>query len=342
LGSSPSAMRVILTWGVLTIALGVVGYLAIVGGRLRNAAFAALLGLAASAAYVWLIARPEGSVMQQQYAVVAYIHLPLLAYAAVAMAVLGFRSEDGPRFAFLAKTVEVVFTGGVFSVVGGMFLLVTMGLFQTLSLQLPSWLQQLLLMLGAGALPILAVATVYDPTRAPEDQEFDTGIGRVVSVVMRLVLPLALLVLIGYLVAIPFRFMEPFYQRDALVVYNVLLFAVVGLLIAVIPLQREEGDGLQRAVRLGIVVLVALTVLVSLYALAAVAYRTASDGWTINRITVIGWNVLNTTLLGLLLAGQIRAWHEDWVTVLQRSVRLGTVCYLGWGLIVVLALPWIF
>jgi hypothetical protein len=341
-GSSLGDMRAFLAWGLPIMALGVVAYLALVGGRLRNAALVALVGLAACAAYVWLIARPEGSVMQEQYAIVAYIHLPLLAYAAVAMAVLGLRSQAGPRFAFLAKTVEVVFTGGVFGVVGGMFFLVTMGLFQTLSLALPSWLQQLLLMLGAGALPVLAVATVYDPARAPEDQEFSTGIGRVVTVVMRLFLPLALLVLVGYLVAIPFRFMEPFYQRDVLIVYNVLLFAIVGLLIAVIPPEPKGGDDVQRAVRLGIVVLAALTVLVSMYALAAVAYRTALDGWTVNRITVIGWNVLNTAVLGALLSGQIRWWHEDWVAALQHTARLGTLCYLVWSLLIVLGLPWIF
>ena len=343
LGSSPpSAMRAFLTWGVPIIAFGVVAYLAVVGGRLRNAALVAVVGLAACAAYVWLIARPEGSIMQEQYAIVAYIHLPLLAYAAVAMAVLGLRSQARQRFAFLAKTVEVVFAGGVFSVVGGMFFLVTMGLFQTLSLALPTWLQQLVLMLGAGALPIMAVATVYDPTRVPEDQDLGTGIGRVVTVVMRMLLPLALLVLVGYLVAIPFRFMEPFYRRDLLTVYNVLLFAVVGLLIAVIPPDPDAGGGVQRAVRLGIVVLAALTVLVSVYALAAVAYRTALDGWTVNRITVIGWNVLNTTLLGLLLAGQIRWWHEDWAVALHRTVQLGTVCYLVWSLVIVLGLPWVF
>ncbi|MCD6302617.1 MAG: hypothetical protein J7M15_03720 [Anaerolineae bacterium] len=340
--STTPQLQALGTWGALVIALGVVAYLGVVGGRLRNAALVALVGFAACAGYVWLVARPGGTVMEDQYATVAYIHLPLLAYAAVAVAVLGWRSEAGERFAFLAKTVEVVFTGGVFAVVGMFFFLVTMGLFDTLSLQLPRWLQELVAIVGAGALPVLAVATVYDPTHAPEDQAFDVGLGRVVSVLMRLLLPLALLVLVGYVVAIPFRFMEPFYRRESLIIYNILLFAVLGLLVAVIPVERDTADRAQRVVRVGIVALAALTVLISLYALAAVAYRTALDGWTVNRVTVIGWNVLNTSLLGLLLVRQIRSWHDDWIGACHRSVRGGTVAYLVWGLVVILALPWVF
>lgn len=340
--SVPPPLQAIGTWGAPAIAAGVVAYLAIIGGRLRKATLVALAGLAACAGYVWLVARPGGTVMQEQYAGVAYIHLPLMAYAAVAVAALGWRSEPQRRFAFFAKTVEVVFTGGVFTVVGVFFFLVTMGLFDTLGLQLPRWLQEMVAVIGAGALPVLAVATVYDPARVPEDQAFDAGLGHVVRILMRLLLPLALLVLIGYLAAIPFRFMVPFFRRESLIAYNILLFAVIGLLVAVIPLEQDDADRAQRAVRAGIIALAGLTVLISLYALAAVIYRTAIDGWTVNRLTVIGWNALNTGLLALLLARQIRSWHEDWVAALHATVRLGSTAYLAWGLVVVLALPWLF
>jgi hypothetical protein len=340
--AATSQIAALPTWGVPILAAGVVAYLALAGGRLAPAAIAALAGLAACAAYVWFVARPDGTAMQQQYATLAYIHLPLLAYAAVALATLGWRSGARPRFAFLAKTVEVVFTGGVFSVVGGLFYGVTLGLFATLDIRWPIWMQELVAMVGAGSLPVLAVATVYDPTRPPEEQAFEAGLGRVVGILMRLLLPLALLALVGYLVAIPFRFMEPFYQRDVLIVYNVLLFAVVGLLLAVIPLEWEPDDRTQRTLRTGIAALAGLTVLVSLYALAAVVTRTIWDGWTLNRLTVIGWNVLNTAALALLLARQVRAWREDWVAGAQAAIRLGSAAYLAWGLVVLLLLPWLF
>jgi hypothetical protein len=330
------------TWGAAVVAAGVVAYLGLAGRRLAVAGLAALAGLAGCAAYVWFVARPDGTPMEQQYATLAYIHLPLLAYAAVALATLGWRSGARPRFAFLSKTVEVVFTGGVFAVVGGLFYGVTLGLFATLDIAWPIWLEQMVAMVGAGALPVLAVATVYDPSRAPEEQAFEVGLGRVVGILMRLLLPLALLVLGGYLVAIPFRFMEPFLQRDVLIVYNVLLFAVVGLLIAVIPLEWEPDDRMQRTLRTGIAALAGLTVLVSLYALAAVVTRTIWDGWTLNRLTVIGWNVLNTGALALLEVRLARAWREDWVASAQAAIRLGSAAYLVWGLVVILLLPWLF
>jgi len=83
-------------------------------------------------------------------------------------------------------------------------------------------------------------------------------------------------------------------------------------------------------------------VLVSLYALAAVVTRTIWDGWTLNRLTVIGWNVLNTGALALLEVRLARAWRDDWVAGAQAAIRLGSVAYLVWGLVVILLLPWLF
>jgi hypothetical protein len=50
-----------------------------------------------------------------------------------------------------------------------------------------------------------------------------------------------------------------------------------------------------------------LAVVVSLYALAAIGYRTWEGGITLNRLTIIGWNVINIGILALLLLRQRRA-----------------------------------
>ena len=48
----------------------------------------------------------------------------------------------------------------------------------------------------------------------------------------------------------------------------------------------------------------ALALVVSLYALAAIVYRTAMDRLTPNRLAFIGWNVINIGLLILILFWQ--------------------------------------
>jgi hypothetical protein len=71
--------------------------------------------------------------------------------------------------------------------------------------------------------------------------------------------------------AIPFYFSAPFENRDVLIVYNLMLFAIVGLLIGALPIQGGElSPDLQRVLRIGIVAVAGLAVPVSLHALSAV------------------------------------------------------------------------
>jgi hypothetical protein len=86
----------------------------------------------------------------------------------------------------------------------------------------------------------------------------------------------------------------------------------------------------------------ALALLVSLYALAAILYRTAIDRLTPNRLTFIGWNVINIGLLFLILLLQWRSEKGRWLPGLYRAFSAGTVAYAVWTLAVILVLPWLF
>jgi hypothetical protein len=217
-------------------------------------------------------------------------------------------------------------------------------MFDTLRVELPDLWQRLLYFGGAGLLPVLAVASVYDPARRAGAQDFYRGFGKILAIIMRLLLPLTLLTLLVYIAFIPFNFLAPFNQRNVLITYNVGLFAVMGLLVGVIPLSADDVAAQWRgALRAGIVALATLALLVSLYALSAILYRTALDGLTMNRLVVIGWNMLNVVLLALALIAQLRAGRGDgWVAALQRVARGGSLAYVAWGLALVLALPWLF
>jgi hypothetical protein len=85
-----------------------------------------------------------------------------------------------------------------------------------------------------------------------------------------------------------------------------------------------------------------LTLIVSLYALSAIIYRTLNDRLTPNRLTFIGWNVINIGLLILLLLVQWRANAEQWLTGLYRSFSMGTAVYALWTAIVLFSMPWLF
>jgi hypothetical protein len=194
-----------------------------------------------------------------------------------------------------------------------------------------------------GLIAVLAVALVYDPKETPAGQSFSEGLSKLIAMLMRLLLPLSLLVLVVYLAFIPFNFREPFENRDVLIIYNGMLFAVVALLVGATPVAGMESPARNQVwLRRGIAALAALALIVSLYALAAILYRTAIDRVTPNRLTFIGWNIINIGILAWLLIQQFRAQQQRWLDALHATFAAGTVPYVAWTLAIILLVPWLF
>ncbi|MBI1796720.1 MAG: hypothetical protein HYR74_06675 [Candidatus Eisenbacteria bacterium] len=301
--------------------------------RIRPAAAALLL----IAVTVWALAarRPGDDALTR----LRIVHLPALGWLALGWSILGTKGASG-MFAAVRKSVEALITAGLFFAAGAAFVLVTRALFHTIGVDLPPGLLRYLEVGGPGLVIMLAVATVYDPERAPSAQRPDHGFARVIFTAGRLFLPLTLLVLLIYAATIPFRFMEPFRSREVLVSYNVMLFAIIGLMVAATPLSiAEVSDRFGPWLRRGIIALAALTLLVSMYAMAAVIYRTVEGGMTANRLTVLGWNLVNIATLGLLLWRLLREPRTAWVSACHRALRFGLLCYFVWTFFVLIGIP---
>jgi hypothetical protein len=307
----------------------------------RRSLWLPLAGVVLGALVVYVFLLP-GSISNARALLVA-VHLPLLAWAAIGLAALGWRSSSHERFAFITKSLEAIGTGGVFGIAGGIFAGVAIGMFNVLDARLPNVVMRLVVGLVAGLVTVFAVATVYDPALTPGQQEFGRGFGRVLIVLMRVLLVLSLLALVVYIMVIPFNFAAPFQNRNTLIIYNVMLFGIVALLIGSTPIGV---DGLtlrmQTLLRATMIAVAALTALVSLYALAATIYRASVDGLTMNRATIIGWNIINIALLIALLLFQARTRREDWPFALQQVFAWGAIAYVIWAAVAGLALPWLF
>ena len=303
----------------------------------------ALLALATAAYVFWVYPQAGTRPFQEQYLTLMALHLPLLAWAGVGAFLVAGHPQPVHRFAFLIKSLELFIMGGLFVGAGGLFTGITVGLFGALDVEFPLLVQRLFIAGGGGLIPVVATAVIYDPTAPPAGQAFDQGLSKLVALLMRILLPLTLLVLIVYLAFIPFNFRAPVDNRDVLIIYNGMLFAVVALLVGATPVgQAELSPRLARWLRLGIIAVAALAVVVSLYALAAILYRTLLDRLTPNRLTFIGWNIINVGLLLLLLLYQARAGAGGWLRRLYRAYGAGAGAYTVWTVAVILALPWLF
>ena len=336
-GPAPQNTYFALLWAPI-VGLIVIVFLTVTAKSNYQRALVLGTGLIGVSVYVMLLApnRPN-------YRELMALHVPLIALAGVGVSLLGLSSTPKSRFAFLTKCIEVIVTGGLYLIAVVIFSGITISLFQALGIRVPDAITRLLMAGGIGLIPVAAAATIYDPLVGPLDQDFKRGLGRLVATLPRLLLPLTVIVLVIYLIAIPFNFMAPFKNRDVLVIYNGMLFAVMGLLLGATPLQADDlPPRYQTALRSGIIALAILVVVVSLYALSATVYRTVLGGLTINRVTIIGWNSLNLSLLVLLIYKQFRHGAAAWIDSLHSVFSLGATGYVAWGLCLILATPWLF
>jgi hypothetical protein len=299
--------------------------------------------LAAMCAYAILISLGQKTDPQQRYLELMVVHLPLISWIGIGLGIMGWKSAIEARFAFLIKSIEVMITAGIYLIAGVAFGAITVGMFTALSITLPDAVIRLIVAGGFGLIPIVALASAYDPSLEPHAQDFSQGLSKFVTTMMRLLLPMTLIVLVIYILIIPFNFMQPFNNRDVLIVYNVMAFAIMGLLIGATPIQTDDlSFKIQSALRNGILAVAALAILVSLYALSAVIYRTVLGGITINRVTIIGWNTINITILVLLIIKQFKSGRQAWVDSLRWTFGIGTNAYLVWTLFLIIAIPLIF
>lgn len=275
-------------------------------------------------------------------ALLSALHLPFVAWAAIGAAVsVGRPAPARQGYAFLVKSVETVVVGGIYFAAGALFVGLTYGIFAVLGITLPENDLQKVAAWGVGAIPVLAVATIYNPLAAPENQDWSGGISRILGVLARLMLPLALGVLAVYMFwFIPAYFWRPFQEREVLIVYNATILAVLVLITMILSGPDYEHTPRQKAVlRYAVQALVALTLLLNLYALAAIVSRTLSFGLTPNRYAVLGWNCVTLIMLAVLGFRLWRAHPDTWIFAVREALARVSIVAVAWIVWVVIALP---
>lgn len=335
--------HILLLWAPVSAAF-VLLYLTLAGRGRWARLLAILAGLGALTGYaVFTYPQLGPYVFQEQYTALMALHLPLAAWAAVGLFLLLGSADAGHRFAFLIKSLEVGIMAGLFVIAGGLFTGITFGLFAALGMEPTDVIVRLFIAGGGGLIPVIAVALIYDPQAGPAAQSFEEGLSKLIAMLMRIMLPLTLLVLVVYLAFIPANLYEPYRNRDVLIVYNAMLFAVMALLVGATPVRSEDLPArIDGWLRRGLVTVAALALVVGVYALSAIGYRTWQGQLTPNRLAFIGWNVINIAILLLLLIRQAQAGRADWLPQMQRAFATGALAYVGWTLVVILATPWLF
>ena len=326
-------------WGPM-MALGFLAFLARTDrageGRTRYVIVAA--SIAAASLYTGLTLGSRTDALAE----LASAHLLFVSWTAVAGALVAGYADRAPQtYSVLVKSAETLLTGAIFFASGMIFAALTFGIFEVLGVTLPEDVLVVIAAFGVGAIPLLAFGIAFDPALSPAAQDSQAGLTRTIRLVARILLPLALGVLLVYVVwFIPTHFMKAFEEREALIVFNATILAILVLLTVAVSGSEPVGSQASGVLfRLAVLAMIALTLLLNVYALAAVASRTIEAGLTPNRLAVIGWNVVTLAILG---GAGARLWtrsDQPWIPVLREAIGRFAPLAAVWAATLLLVLP---
>jgi hypothetical protein len=287
----------------------------------------ALFALGAVAANAYPLAETSQSM------VVTSIHLPIALWLVVGLAYLAndWRSSRR-RMDFIRFTGEWFVYFVLIALGGGVLIAFTVGTFNAIGIDPEDFITQWLLPCGAVAATVVAAWLVEAKQSVVEN---------IAPVLTRLFTPLFTAVLLAFLVAIGWTSTGIDVEREALILFDLLLVVVLGLLLYSISARDPlTPPGLFDTLQLALVIsALAIDVLV----LLEITGRITTYGTTPNKAAALGENIIllaNLTWSTWLLLKFAR--QRTPFTALEHWQTSYLPIYAAWAWIVVLTFPPLF
>jgi hypothetical protein len=163
----------------------------------------------------------------------------------------------------------------------------------------------------------------------------------IAPVLARVFAPLFLVMVVIYLIVTFVEGENPFIDRDSLITFNGLLLLVLG--ISVFSLVERNGESDVGLIDYVTLALVGVTLLIDAIALSAILFRLVSFGFTPNRVTVLGANVIvlvHLVWICVTYIGLVR--RKAGFAAMDRVIANYLPVYAAWAAIVAFLLPVVF
>ena len=293
----------------------------------RRLIFAGLGLSLAAVVYVSLLPDYTDSVLM------ALVHLPIVFWAFLGLVFMGdsWRDADA-RVRFVRYNGELVVLASLVALGGMVFSAVTVALFELISGGIGEWYVSNIGVFGAAAVPV-AGTYLYDTV-------FNQRTG-IAAVLARVFAPLFLIMAVAYLIVAFVGGENPFVDRSFLITFNGLLLVVLGISVFSIVERAEESQvGLMDYINIALVL---VTLVIDTIALSAIIFRLASFGFTPNRVTVLGANLVimvHLAWIGMTYVAFVR--RRAGFVAMRRVVGGYLPIYGAWAAVVAFLLPLIF
>jgi hypothetical protein len=262
-----------------------------------------------------------------------YIHIPLLLWSILGYGYLGNEIGNAEkRIQFLKFNGDLLIMTALIVLSCILFTVITFGLFDLIGIKIGAFYMQHIAIWGIGAIPIFATYLVDNNPQI---------INKVSPIIAKIFTPLVFINLLVYLITLIYTGKYPHQDRNLLLVYNALLVGVLALIFFSIAERGKEDFNLLNTLLLtGLSI---LTIVVNGIALSAIVFRILEWGFTPNRVTVLGGNILiciNLVLVAIQLIKSLR--DKSDLTSVEKTIANYLPVYAIWTAVVAFVFPILF
>lgn len=259
-----------------------------------------------------------------------YIHLPLLMWFiyGIVFTDYDFRNLE-KRIGFIRNNGDLAIVYALIAGAGGLLTAITIGLFDSIGLNIEEFYIDNIVITGAVAAPVVAAFII---------EKYPTLVSRTAPVIAGIFSPLVLITLIVFLVTILATGKDPYNDRDFLLIFNIMLLGVMGIII--FSVSETSVIKNQKFNSIILFVLSIITIIIDLIALSAIFYRLGEYGLTPNRLAVLVSNILVLINLILIMIDLFRInFRNEQFSIVEITVSRFLPVYLIWIIIVVFGFP---
>jgi len=263
----------------------------------------------------------------------AYIHLPLLMWCIYGIVFTGFDFRNrSKRIDFIRYNGDLAIIYALIAIAGGLLTVITIGLFNSIGLNIDKFYSENIVITGAVAAPVVAAFII---------KNYPTLVNKTAPLIAGIFSPLVLITLIVFLITIVISGKDPYNDRDFLLIFNIMLLGVMGII--VFSVSETSVIKNQKFNELTLFILSIITIIIDLIALSAIFYRLGEYGLTPNRLAVLVSNILVLINLVLIMIDLFRInFKRKEFKIVEMSVAKFLPVYLVWIIIVIFGFPVIF
>lgn len=265
--------------------------------------------------------------------ILACIHLPFFLWAIVGITFTGNKlSNFQKRLEFLKYNGDLIVMTTVILIAGGLLTGITLGLFELIDLKIQEFYFKNIVICGLAASPIIATYLVQTNPQL---------VGKVSPIIAKIFTPLVLITLVTYLIAVIVSRKNPYDNRDFLMIFNFLLIGVMALILFSLSISSKKAFHQYNTLLL--FALAIITIIVNGIALSAIMFRISEWGFTPNRLSILGGNILiliNLLIVAFKLFKTIK--NKAAIEEVEKSIAMFLPFYVAWTIIVTFLFPFIF